>query len=122
MINLPPQKKKKRFCQKIRNLALFFDFSMISFFQPLQVKTKGYKKELAAGKMLYRGFSNLPGGPLVRAPRAPAPTARIITQRTLRGIGKTRGFTHAASRQAGSVPGAGHVSSHSTPPVFGFVC
>lgn len=47
--------------QKISMLSLH-PCSKHSF---LQVKTKGYKKELAAGKMLYRGFSNLPGGALV---------------------------------------------------------
>ncbi|CAN0026125.1 unnamed protein product, partial [Laminaria digitata] len=31
------------------------------------VQTKGYKQELKAGKQLYRGFGNLPGGPLKNA-------------------------------------------------------
>ncbi|CAM9271037.1 unnamed protein product [Scytosiphon promiscuus] len=38
-----------------------------AYFRNRFVKTKGYKKELEAGKMLYRGFSNLPGGPLKNA-------------------------------------------------------
>eukprot|EP00903_Cladosiphon_okamuranus_P006159 g6060.t1 len=38
-----------------------------AYFRNRYVRTKGYKKELAAGKMLYRGFANLPGGPLKNA-------------------------------------------------------
>lgn len=36
------------------------------YFRNRFVKTKGYLKELEAGKQLYRGFTNLPGGFLVR--------------------------------------------------------
>eukprot|EP00752_Nemacystus_decipiens_P007508 g6709.t1 len=38
-----------------------------AYFRNRFVRTKGYTKELEAGKMLYRGFSNLPGGPLRNA-------------------------------------------------------
>ncbi|CAM9278896.1 unnamed protein product [Ectocarpus sp. 6 AP-2014] len=38
-----------------------------AYFRNRYVKTKGYKRELAAGKMLYRGFSNLAGGALKNA-------------------------------------------------------
>lgn len=40
-------------------------FQLVMICLARQVKTKGYKKELEANKMLYRGFSNLPGGPFV---------------------------------------------------------
>ncbi|CAM9702553.1 unnamed protein product [Ascophyllum nodosum] len=38
-----------------------------AYFRNRFVRTKGFVKELEAGKQLYRGFSNLPGGPLRNA-------------------------------------------------------